>query len=81
MKFGRQRVKDLCDACGINDKVTDVSVFLHKPCEITVGIEEDKNGQYDPKNIVRRIKPLIVLNAPQPTAPGEKVPFDDEVKF
>ena len=81
MKFGRQRVKDLCDACGINDKVTDVSIFLHKPCEITVGIEEDKNGQYDPKNIVRRIKPLIVLNAPLPTAPGEKVPFDDEVTF
>ena len=72
MKFGRQRIKDLCDACGIRERVTDVSVFLHKPCEITVGIEEDKNGQYDPKNIVRRIRPPVELNAPLPPPPGEK---------
>src|SRR5262249_23063154 len=25
MKFGRQRIKDLCDACGIRERVTDVS--------------------------------------------------------
>jgi hypothetical protein len=81
MKFGRQRIKDLCDACGIREKVTDVSGFLHKPCEIAVGIEEDKNGQYDPKNIVRRIRPLVVLNAPLPPTPGEKVPFNDKVPF
>jgi hypothetical protein len=78
MKFGRQRIKDLCDACGIRDKVTDVSVFLHKPCQIQVGIEEDKNGEYDPKNKVVRIKPLVELNAP---SPKEDVPFNDAVGF
>jgi hypothetical protein len=78
MKFGRQRIKDLCDACGIRDKVTDVSVFLHKPCVIQVGIEEDKNGEYDPKNKVVRIKLLVELNAP---SPKEDVPFNDAVGF
>jgi len=81
MRFGRQRVKDLCDACGIREKVTDVSVFLHKPCQIDVGIEEDKGGQYDPKNIVRRIKPLIALNAPLPPKPGEKGEFNDDIPW
>jgi len=81
IRFGRQRIKDLCDACGIRERITDVSVFLHKPCEITVAIEEDKSGQYDPKNIVKRIRPLIVLNAPLPSAPGEKVELNDDMPF
>jgi Protein of unknown function (DUF669) len=81
MKFGRQRIKDLCDACGIRDKVTDVSVFLHKPCQIQVGIEEDKNGEYDPKNKVVRIKPLVELNAPLPPTSGDKVAFNDKVPW
>jgi Protein of unknown function (DUF669) len=82
MRYGRQRIKDLCDACGIRDKVTDVSVFLHKPCQIQIGIEEDKNGEYDPKNKVVRIKPLIVLNAPLASkADGKVVELNDEVPF
>jgi hypothetical protein len=64
MRFGRRRIKDLCDACGIREKVTDVDLFLHKPCQIQVGVEEDKSGEYDPKNKVTKIKPLVVLNAP-----------------
>src|SRR5262245_58564040 len=79
MNFGRRKIKDLCDACGIRERVSDVEVFLHKPCEITVGIEEDKSGQYDPKNTVRRIAPLITLNAPLPT--GEKPEISDKLPF
>ena len=81
MRYGRQRIKDLCDACGIRERVTDVNVFCHKPCQITVGIEEDKNGEYDPKNKVARIKPLVVLNAPLSPSPGEKVKLDDVIPF
>jgi hypothetical protein len=81
MRFGRQRIKDLCDACGIRERATDVSVFLHKPCQIQVGIEEDKNGEYDPKNKVVRIRPLVVLNAPLPPSPGEKADFNDKVPW
>jgi hypothetical protein len=78
MKMGRRRIKDLCVACSITEKVTDVSVFCHKPCEITVGIEEDKNGEYDPKNKVTRIKPLVVLNEPVKAA---HEPFNDKIEF
>jgi uncharacterized protein DUF669 len=81
MKFGRQRIKDLCDACGIRDRVTDVSVFLHKQVQLQIGIEEDKNGEYDPKNKVVRIKPLVVLNAPLPPVKGEKGDMNDAVPF
>jgi len=81
MRYGRQRIKDLCDACGIRERVTDVNVFCHKPCQITVGIEEDKNGEYDPKNKVVRVKPLVVLNAPLSPSPGEKVDLNDKIPF
>jgi Protein of unknown function (DUF669) len=72
-KFGRRKIKDLCVAAGVNEKITDLEVFLHKPCQITVGVEESEG--YDPKNIVTRIKPrpptVVVDNTP---------PFDDDVK-
>ena len=78
--FGRRKIKDLCDACGIRERVTDVEIFLHKPCEITVGVEKDKNGEFDDKNVVRRIKPLVELNAPL-TPAGEKAELNDEVPW
>jgi hypothetical protein len=82
MRFGRQRVKDLCVACGITEAITDVSVFKYKPCTIYVGIEQDKTGEYPDKNKVSRIQPLVVLNAPSPPSPSEKnTPIDDEITF
>jgi hypothetical protein len=80
MRFGRQRIKDLCDACGIRERVTDVTVFCHKPCQIAVGVEEDPTGQYDPKNKVVRIRPLVTLNAPLPRAKKD-APLNDTVPF
>jgi hypothetical protein len=80
MRFGRQRIKDLCDACGIRERVTDVAVFCHKPCQIAIGVEEDSTGQYDSKNKVVRIRPLITLNAPLPKA-KEDVPLNDTMPF
>jgi hypothetical protein len=58
MKFGRQKVKDLCVACGITEKVTDLEVFLHKPIVIQVGVEKSKDDQYDDKNVVKRFLPM-----------------------
>ena len=65
MAFGRGRIKSLCAACGITEPVTNVDVFLYKPCFIQVGIEKDKTGEYPDKNKVTRIMPLVVNAPPQ----------------
>ena len=72
-RYGRAKVKDLCDACGITETVTDVAVFLHKPCLISVGIEHDKDGIYTDKNKVTRIASAAPASMPPPrAAPGVK---------
>ena len=57
-KIGRKQFKDLCVATGINEQVSDVEVFKCIPCDIKVGVETDKLGEYDDKNKVSRIWPL-----------------------
>ena len=73
-RYGKYKVKDLCDACGITETVTDVDVFLHKPCLISVGIERDKDGVYADKNKVTRIAAAAPASMPPPpaAAPGVK---------
>ena len=91
-RFGRYKLKDLCDACGIVDAVTDVAVFKHKPCLITVGIERDKEGIYGDKNRVTRIMPAVSVGMPPPVPPPTAAksngktkaadePFNDEIPF
>jgi hypothetical protein len=53
--IGRRQFKDLCVATGIDEQVTDVAPFKFIPCQIRVGIEQDKTGLYDDKNRVSRI--------------------------
>jgi Protein of unknown function (DUF669) len=65
-RIGRYMLKDLCDACGITEPVTDVTVFYHKPCTISVGIEKDKNGVYSDKNRVSRIMAVDPTTRPIP---------------
>ena len=57
--IGRKQLKDLCNATGLGDEhVEDVEVFLFKRAKIKVGIERDKDGIYDDKNKVLRIRAL-----------------------
>jgi hypothetical protein len=58
MKIGRRRFKDVADACGVKDKITDLSVLCNKPCLVFVKIEQDAAGEYPPKNVVTRIRPI-----------------------
>jgi hypothetical protein len=71
-KFGRQKFKDVCAACGITDPVTDLTVLQYKPCTIVVGVEKDKNGEYPDKNKVVRVQPYV---APMRIDPD----LDDEI--
>jgi hypothetical protein len=65
--IGRKQLKDLCNATGFGgEHVEDVQVFLLKRAKIKVGVERDKEGVYDDKNKVLRIRPLD--ETPPPTA-------------
>jgi hypothetical protein len=61
-KFGRQKFKDVCVACGITEPVTDMSVLCFKPCTISVAIRQDKEGRYDDQNEVTRVAPVVSWN-------------------
>ena len=56
--IARRTLKDLCDAFGIKEQISDPEIFKYKPARIRVGIEVDKTGQYDDQNRIRRVKPL-----------------------
>jgi hypothetical protein len=77
MKFGRRKLKDIADACGVKDSITDLTVLLNKPCSIYVKIEQDDAGEYPPKNRVGRVKPI----AASAKTNGGKPAFNDQIPF
>jgi hypothetical protein len=77
MKFGRQKLKDICDACGVTGPLTDLTVLLDKPCSVFVKIEHDDSGEYPPTNRIGRVKPI---SKPQATTNG-KADFNDKIPF
>jgi len=70
--IGRRQFKDLCVATGVDEQVTDVAVFKYIPCQIRVGIEQDKTGLYDDKNRVSRIW-HVDAQVKQPRQPAQPV--------
>jgi hypothetical protein len=68
-KFGRQKMKDVCTACGITEPLTDLDVLLYKPCQITVATRKDDSGQYADRNEVKRVAPVVASwNGPKPAS-------------
>jgi hypothetical protein len=65
-KCGRMKFKDLCAACGITGVVTDLDPLCYKTCVISVVIRKDKEGQYEDKNEVARVAPLVSWNGSKP---------------
>jgi hypothetical protein len=89
-RIGKQKMKDLCIACSVTGAVTDLNVFLNKPCLITVGTETDESGQYPDKNRVNRIMPVPAAPRPKVTklaqpvntpTPKEDVELNDSIPF
>jgi hypothetical protein len=79
MKFGRRKLKDIADACGVTGQLKELSVLLNKPCLISVGIEVDDTGQYPPKNKVTRVKKIS--DAPKANGGPVKNELNDEIPF
>src|SRR6516162_1186289 len=77
MKFGRRKLKDIADACGVKDSITDLTVLLNKPCSIYVKIEQDDAGEYPPRNGVGRVKPIAALAKTD----GGKSDLNDQIPF
>jgi hypothetical protein len=67
-RFGRQKFKDVCSACGITSPVTELDVLCYKPCAISLVIRKDKDGQYEDKNEVSRVAPVVSWNGSKPAA-------------
>jgi hypothetical protein len=61
-KFGRMKFRDVCVACGLTGRVTELDPLCYKTCEITVVIRKDREGQYDDKNEVSKVSPLVSFN-------------------
>jgi Protein of unknown function (DUF669) len=61
-KFGRMKFKDVCAACGITGTITDLSVLCLKPCLVSVTVRKDEGGQYDDKNEISRVSPVVNWN-------------------
>jgi hypothetical protein len=91
-RFGRQMFRDICFACGITGKVSDLEVLKFKKVSIRVGIEKDKSGVYSDKNKVARVEPYVSpWNGQKPAAsaapsspmpkPGAAKQLDDEIPF
>jgi hypothetical protein len=77
MKFGRRKLKDIADSCGVKEAITDLSVLLNKPVSIFVKIEQDAAGEFPPKNRIGRVKPIA---KPAPKGNG-RADFDDKSEF
>ena len=53
MKIGREQMAEIAKACNLT-KIGDSSEIHNVPMQIRVAIREDKTGQYDPRNEIRK---------------------------
>lgn len=83
MKIGREQLAQLARACGLT-RVQDSAQLHGIDMQIRVAIREDKTGQYEPRNEIKRFEPLpgqgastAAPSAPAaPTAPaGRAMPW------
>jgi hypothetical protein len=78
-RFGRQKFKDVCAACGVTGSVTDLEVLLFKACTIYVGIEKDKAGQFPDKNKISRVSPVVAWNGSRTKATHDPGPIPPSI--
>ena len=62
MKIGREQLAQLARACGLT-AVQDSAQLHNIEMQIRVGIKEDKEGKFEPRNEIKRFEPLSGGNA------------------
>jgi len=55
--IGRRELSDLSRACGLPSMPADTEEWHGVPFRASVGVEQDKSGQYGPKNVIKRYIP------------------------
>lgn len=68
-RIGQQAIAELCAACGHRGPLRDTELLHGIPMKIRVTIQEDKSGQYGPRNNVRNYMPYDDGGA-RPAAPS-----------
>ena len=66
MKFGRRKLKDIADAVGVSGSIKDLTV-----------LEQNKAGEFPPKNRIGRVKPIAALAKTD----GGKSALNDQIPF
>lgn len=71
MKIGREQLAQLARACGLT-RVQDSAQLHGIDMQIRVSIREDKTGQYEPRNEIKRFEPLpgASVTTAAPSAPA-----------
>ena len=70
-QIGRQRLAEVCTATSIQGPLEDTEILHGVPVKVIVVIEADKNGQYPPRNTIKRVLPADApLTAPIRTDNG-----------
>jgi hypothetical protein len=83
-RFGRFMFADICKACGLTGKVTDLDALLYKPCRITVAVRVDKSGQYQDRNEVRKVEAASSArsgNGARVAASSQQEDLNDPIPF
>ena len=65
--IARRKIKDICVALDITEQVNDPKMFLYKSMQVRVGIQRDKQGVRDDRNVISRVRPLNAPDEPAPT--------------
>jgi hypothetical protein len=79
----RPRLASAIEACGITSPIQNLGELYGRACEISVGVEEDENGEYAAKNKVTKVRPVSAKpgNGSGNSAAAKNRPFDDAVPF
>jgi hypothetical protein len=70
--IGQQQLKALCDACGIQGELEDTQQLHGILFNGKVAIEQDKTGQYGPRNTIRAFSPYGATQAPAAPSPAPR---------
>jgi hypothetical protein len=78
-EIGQRQLKNLCEACGIKGALEDTQDLHGHLFGMRLGIEQDKTGQYGPRNSVKSFMPYasnkVAPAAVQKTGNGAARPW------
>jgi len=58
LDIGRRMFKDVCCSCGLTGNVRNLTELHNHVCMVSIVVEEDRDGQYAPKNVVKRVRKI-----------------------